>query len=100
MAGPFKMKAGKEGPMQKNYGPMLMKSPMKDNDKPDTRRRGVIERLKQKAINEVKQVGSYVKTLVTTPRVTQGGNPHEEAKKAYNKTEKKHRKKYPNLRYD
>ncbi len=25
------MKAGKEGPMQKNYGPMLMKSPMKDN---------------------------------------------------------------------
>ncbi len=27
--GPYKMKAGKEGPMQKNYGPMLMKSPVK-----------------------------------------------------------------------
>jgi hypothetical protein len=29
MAGPFKMKAGKEGPMQKNYGPILMNSPAK-----------------------------------------------------------------------
>ena len=97
MAGPFKMKAGKEGPMKKNFGISPMKQ---DNDKPDTRQRGVVERLKQKAINEAKQVGSYVKTLLTTPRATQGGNPHGEAKKAYNKTEKKHRKKYPNLRYE
>ena len=93
MGTPYKMKGS---PMARNFGI----SPMKDNDKPDTRRRGVIERLKQKAINEAKQVGSYVKTLITTPGATRGGNPHAEAKKAYNKTEKKHRKKYPNLRYD
>ena len=46
------MKAGKEGPMQKNYGPMLMKSPMKDDYT-----RKLLKKQDEKLANEKKVFG-------------------------------------------
>lgn len=52
------MKAGAEGPMQKNYGPMLMKSPMK-NDK----LKKALEKKSDKELQEIakRQVEAGVK---------------------------------------
>ena len=50
--GPYKMKAGEEGPMQKNYGPMLMKSPMKDDYRTE-----LLKKQDEKLANEKKVFG-------------------------------------------
>ena len=50
----FKMKAGKEGPMLKNYGPMLMASPMKDDTKKTTlvnKAKALAKAVKDNALN-------------------------------------------------
>ena len=91
MAGPFKMKGS---PMQRNFG---IGSPMRD----DTKRRDN-RSWYAKAIDEAKQVKAYVKTALTTPRLSQGGgkggiSPHEAGKKAYKKKEKQHQSRTRNV---